>query len=554
MRTRLVALAAFAALAPFTVALAQSALPTPVETSALQELDAWSVSAVARGEGALPADLWSRSDPAFLAAAFDKLPAAYDSPATLALARRVLFSGGEAPRGDAQAAGRQRFEAIGRMGAADQLAQLVAGAGASATDPIIAQYGAQAELARGQRNAACSRGRSAAVGETAPPFLLRLRAYCAAASGDRAAADLALELARAQNADDAWYTGAVAAAGGAPGARPPAARWDNSLSVQLSLAGQLRAGPNPLNNASTLALVALARNEQTPQPHRAQAAALAFRRGALSVQETRTILGATPAEISSALPPIVTAMRRITAARATAAAPATPVAAGAAPAVDPAALEAAAAIAEVLRQASAPADFHAAARFFRDEINALPAAPDQAAALLFARAAIANGDTQVAQRLVTSARQAGAAEAALAPLDAALAVMTGVRGEQATMAMQRRIDAGGASGARAAARDVSILAALGAPVSGPVQTFVLSNAPQGGARADTGAMLALAAAVERGAVGEGALLAAAALGQGGPAALDAESLERIIRALRALRLEDDARRIAVEALLAGTPS
>ena len=94
---------------------------------------------------------------------------------------------------------------------------------------------------------------------------------------------------------------------------------------------------------------------------------------------------------------------------------------------------------------------------------------------------------------------------------------------------------------------------MGAPVDGSVQAFLLNNAPQGGARADTGAMLALAAAVERGAIGEGALLAAAAAGEGGPARLDAESLERIIRALRGLRLDDDARRIAIEALLAGQP-
>src|SRR5690606_40153577 len=66
-------------------------------------------------------------------------------------------------------------------------------------------------------------------------------------------------------------------------------RSDNALSVQLSLAGQLRPGPNPLNNASTLALAALARSEQTPQPHRTQAAALAFQRGAIGVQEARAI-------------------------------------------------------------------------------------------------------------------------------------------------------------------------------------------------------------------------------------------------------------------------
>jgi len=152
MLTRTVALAALMAAVPLS-AMAQSALPTPVETSALQELNAWSVSAMARGEGALAPDLWARSDPAFLAAAFDKLPAVYNSPATQALARRVLFTGGDAPRGDAQAAARKRFEAIGRMGAADQLAMLVSGAGSSANDPVIAQYGAQAELARGQRNA-----------------------------------------------------------------------------------------------------------------------------------------------------------------------------------------------------------------------------------------------------------------------------------------------------------------------------------------------------------------------------------------------------------------
>lgn len=553
MRMRTVALAAFAALAPLTASMAQtqSALPRPIEAEALQELNAWSVSAMARNDGALAPDLWQRSDPAFLAAAFDKLPAAYDSPATLALARRVLFTGGDAPRGDAQAAARKRFEAIGRMGAADQLAQLVSGSGSSASDPLIAQYGAQAELARGQRNAACARGRNASVGETAPPFLLRLRAYCAAASGDRTAADLALELARAQGADDAWYTGAVAAAGGAPGPRPPAARWDNSLSVQLSLAGNLRAGPNPLNGASTLALVALARNDQTPQPHRAQAAALAFRRGAIGAQEARTIFAATPAEISSALPAYVTALRRIAAAPA-AAAPAPGAPADAAPSPDAAALERGTAIADVLRQAGNIADFYAAARFFRDDINSLQAAPDQAAALLFARASIANGDTQVAQRLVASARQAGVDETALAPLDAALTVMTGVRGDNGTVAMQRRIDRG-ASQPRAAARDVAIMAAMGAPVDGTVQTFLLTNAPQGGARADTGAMLAMAAAVERGAIGEGAVLAAAALGEAGPSALDAESLERIIRALRGLRLDQDAQRIAVEAILAGQP-
>lgn len=531
MVTRTLALAAFTAFTPLA-AMAQTG--PAIEQTQVSDLNAWTVSALTRAEGAFAPDLWNRSDPAFLAALFDRLPAVYESPAAQALARRVLLSGGEAPRGDAMEAARKRFEALGKMGAAEELAMMAAGSSSARADVQIAQYAAQAELARGRRNEACARGRNANAGEAPPAFLLRLRAYCAAVGGDRAAADLALELARQQNAADAWYTGAVAAAGGAPGARPPAARYDNSLNVQLSLAGQLRPGPNPLANASTLALLALARSEQTPQPFRAQAAALAYRRGALSAADARTILLATPAEITSALPPLATAVRQVQTA--------------------PGSLEAAAAIAGVLRAATSPADFYAAALFFRADIAALQNAPDHAAAVLFARAALVVGDGRLAQQLIASARQAGVDEIALAPLDAALVALAGPRGEQATMAMHRRIDAATTATSRAAARDVAILAALGAPVDGTVQSFLFANAPQGGARADTGAMLALAAAVERGAVGEGALLAVAAAGEGGYARLDAESVERIIRALRGLGLEADARRVAVEAILAGAPS
>lgn len=532
MVTRLLrAAAAVAALAPGSV-LAQT--PAPIETQQLHELDAWSVSALTPADGAFGSDLWRKTDPSFLALAFDRLPAVYESPAAQALARRVLLSGGDAPRGDAQAAARKRFEALGKMGAADELAIMAAGAGRALSDPLMAQYAAQAELARGRRPEACARGRAAQGGETLPTFLLRLRAYCAAVTGDRAAADLALELARTAGADDAWYTGAVAAAAGAPGARPPAARYENSLTAQLSLAAQLRPAPNPLANASTLALVALARSDQAQQPFRAQAAALAFRRGALSAGEARAILHATPAEITSALPPIAAALRQVEAA--------------------PGTLQAATAIATVLRQATAPGDFAAAARFFKDDIAALQSAPDQTGAVLFARAALAAGDTSLAQRLVASARQAGAGESALASLDAALVALLGAGGDEGGVALHRRIDAGGTAAARAAARDVAILAALGAPVDGGVQSFLLANPPQGGTSANSGVLIAFQAAVDRGAAAEGALLAALAAGEGGPGRLDIDSLDALIRGLRALGLDSDARRLAAEALLAGAPA
>lgn len=507
------------------------AMPRGFEAAELQQLDAWTVGALARSQGALdPA--WTRSDAAFLAAVLDKLPAIYESPAALALARRVLLSAGAAPPGDAALAASKRFEALGRMGAADELATMAAGAGPALADPAIAQFAAQAELARGRRSEACQRGRMASADQPSA-FLFRLRAYCAAAIQDRAAADLALELARGANAADAWYTGAIAAVGGAPSARPPAARYDNSLAAAISLAAGLRAGPNPLANSSTLALVTLARSAQAQQPLRAQAAAMAYRRGAISAAEARQALSEIPPEVVSGLPAIAPALRQVTAA--------------------PGSLEAATAIATLLRQASAPGDFSAAAIFFKDDIAALTAAPDPAGALAFARAALTAGDAPLARRLTQSARMAGIDVAAIAPLEAALAIAENTEGLDAELALTRRIDAAGASLSRAAARDVAILSAAGLPLNGAAQAFVLANPPQGGARADLGAMSALSAAVERGATGEVALLAVVALGDG-PSGLDANSLAAIIRALRGVGLAEDARRVAIEALLAGPPA
>src|SRR5690606_38817680 len=113
------------------------------------------------------------------------------------------------------------------------------------------------------------------------------------------------------------------------------------------------------------------------------------------------------------------------------------------PAVNPAALQAAAAIAEALRGANSSGDFGAVAAFFKDDIAALPAAPDATAALLFARAAIAAGDVQLGQRLTASARAAGIEPASLAPLDAALAALSTDRAQRGVRVLHQRIDGGG---------------------------------------------------------------------------------------------------------------
>jgi hypothetical protein len=532
MRSVLFTAAAIIALSPLPALAQSSSLPTAVDSQELHSLDAWSVSAFGRSQGALAPDLWAHSDGAALAALIGRLPSTFESPAAQRIAQRVLFSGGAAPNGDAHAAAQERFEALGRMGAADQLATMAAGAPDAAQDATIAQYAAQAELARGRRAEACARGRGPTLGDNPPIFLVRLRAYCSAAGGDRAAADLALEMGHGTATDDAWYRAAIAAVAGAPGARPPAARYDNALATEISLAAHLRPAATALNNASTMALLAVARREDAPQPQRAQAAAIALRRAALPPAEARAILAATPSTVTAGAPPLLVVLRQVN---------------GAADA------DQASAIAGLLRQAATPADFTAAARLFRAEINGLHSAPDANAAMLFARAALTNGDAPEAQRLIASARQAGATEAALGPLDAAFAALTGARGADATNAMKRRIDAGGASLARPAARDVTLLAALGAQPDEATQAFLTATPPTGGVAADATTMTALADAVQRQATGEVGLLASLAL-HPRPGRLNAESLTQVIGALRGAGFESDARRVVVEAILAGQPA
>ncbi len=513
----------------FVQAAAQTRAPL-IESAPLTQLDGWSVGAMTRAQGALAPTLWERSDPAFLATLFDRVPTTFESPAARDLARRALVSGGRAPRGaGADEAMRKRFGALGRMGAADDLSQMAAGAGPAAADPAVAQYAAQAELARGRRPEACLRGRNANV-EDPPPFLLRLRAFCAAAQGERAAADLALELARAANAEDAWLRGALSGIG--PGAARPtlAARYDNSLNAAVSLAAGLRPGQNPLNGASTLALAALARASDPPAALKPQAVMLALRRGAIAPAEARAALTALPAEIPAAPGTILAALRLAQA--------------------QPGGLEAASAIVGVLRAATAPADFTATARILRDDIAALTIAPDAGGAILLARAALAAGDVSLAQRLAQNAASAGAPLNARAALEAALAIETGALDEAA---IRRRMDGAEGGGARAAARDLALFAALGAPVDSAARGYILANAHGGGARADAALLAALAAAAAQEAVGETALIGAI-IAAPGAGALDTASLTALIGALRAAGLTADARRLAIEAVLAGPPA
>lgn len=527
-RARRLCSAAFAALtAGLLFAAPQTAAAQAIEQGSLAELDPWAVGALPRDQ-ALPRDLWRQSDPTALGLLFDRVTTNIGSPAGARLARQALLSPSLAPPGDTIIAARKRYEALARLGLADEIVSMVSGSGEAKRDPGIVLYATQADLARGRLNDACRRANGINA-ETPPPFVLRLRALCVAAAGEKDAADLALEVARAAGANDVWFNSVIATINGAPPARAAVARYDTSLNAAASVAAKLRPPPqNALLNASAFAHAMVARDENAAPAIRVQAAQRALRQNTISP----TVARAAVRGQSALRPPavIASAVDEVEAA--------------------PNPYGQAIAIESGLKRAKPHGEFAAMARLFAPEIANLRADVGTApAAMTFTRAALATGDYRTAQNWRAAADLAPANVPLLTILDLALAAGTNDTANVAALA-NRRIELAGAAGARLASRDLRALAALGMPIGENAESFIARTPAAVGRKPDAALMAQLAAAAGRRAAGEVAIHAALALGDGAET-LDAADLVAVITAMRDAGIGEAARAVAVEAIIGG---
>ncbi|KAF0184467.1 MAG: putative Serine/threonine protein phosphatase [Caulobacteraceae bacterium] len=527
-RARLIAgAAAGALLAVLCIASPQSAAAQAIESGSLAELDPWAVGAIAR-EQALQRDIWGQSDPSTLSLLFDRLTPNIGSPAGARMARQALLSPATAPAGDTIVAARKRYEALARLGLADEIVSMVSGSGEAKRDPGIVLYATQADLARGRLNDACRRAATIET-DAPPPFVLRLRALCAAAAGEKDAADLAMEVARASGANDPWFATVIATLTGAPPARAAVARYDTSLNASASLTAKLRAPPqNALLNASAFALAMVARDENAVPALRAQAAAKAFRQGTITPMVARAAARGEAGQRTAGQLSIVVGEAE----------------AAANPYAQVIAIEGA------LKRAKPHGEFVAMARLFASEIASAPTDPGAAiAATTFTRAALATGDYATAQRWRQAADSVASSPNLLSILDVALA-MSRDDAASAHFVADRRIELAGPAGARLASRDLQALATLGLPIGQAAEDFVRRTPAAVGRKPDPALMAQLVAAATRRAAGEVAIHAALALG-GGAEELDTADLLIILAALREVGLGDAARAVAIEAVIGG---
>ncbi len=241
--------------------------------------------------GGLGEDMWSGSAREDIEALLPRLPLASPDSAVRGLAKRLILTKADAPPGPVKRAlVTIRIEKLLEAGLLDDAAALAAG-GSLKDDPDFARVQANAILSAGRAAEACGSLTAARDGESGV-FWLQLRAWCAAASGDAATAEITRNVLDAQGLSDPAYnvlvedalTGAKTPPG--PIAKPTAMHLfllrKAGLPVGADVAKALGAG------ASLLAL----RDSHNPPEVRLAAAERAAKAGAATTAELKAVVDA----------------------------------------------------------------------------------------------------------------------------------------------------------------------------------------------------------------------------------------------------------------------
>ncbi|HEY0282996.1 MAG TPA: hypothetical protein VGC27_10285 [Rhizomicrobium sp.] len=176
----------------------------PVEVGVLGTTEGPPVGLLDSANGGLGESLWSGSKRAEIEELLTRIPLVSPDPAIRALAKRIVLTIAAAPPGPSKRAlVAVRIEKLLDAGLIDEAGALAAQASVP-NDPDFARVQAEALLTASRAADVC--GEATATRLTAgEPFWLQLRAYCAAAGGDRPLADLTLAVLEAQGSSDKAY-------------------------------------------------------------------------------------------------------------------------------------------------------------------------------------------------------------------------------------------------------------------------------------------------------------------------------------------------------------
>jgi hypothetical protein len=289
----------------------QAQLPSEqgVQVGQLNQVDAAAIGTLSTAQGGLGVDMWTGTDRQEIETLLPHVPAASTSAAARDLTRRLLLTAASIPSAGQNATPediqkssiailKARVDNLLAAGDLGSAAGLLSRVPAQVRDESLSRERADTALLTGNLQAACAEARDAAR-NTNDPYWLKLLAYCRQSSGDSGGAGLALDLLRDSGETDPVFQklfDALPASGKAPD-KPrtgiikslpnPAPLY---LSMLTSINHQIPS--DAVDNASPLVLQAIATAPNASPNLRAQAAEMAAATGSLPIADLIKAYGA----------------------------------------------------------------------------------------------------------------------------------------------------------------------------------------------------------------------------------------------------------------------
>lgn len=530
---------------PETMELAEPAEPgreAKVDVNELKAPSGESVGVLTPAQGGFPSTLWAGTSAVVARKLIPLLPAAPGSHVVRGLERRLLLTAAIAPdgavEGDRPSLVELRAERLAALGDGDAVLQLAAVAPQSVEGPLIQKVKLDALLLAGNMPGACAE----APKDGSQP---KVTVLCHLVAGRTLEGNLGLDLLRDRKDSDHGFVAAAEVLAGLPPLPADKIKLDEAtpLHVAAFAAAKLPLPAAAVAKASPAVARAVALSFSTPFEVRLAAGERAEAAGVLAAEHLRKLyLEAVfaPDELGAPL------------AKADAAGPRGRALLFRAATDQPDPLIRAHFIAKALELAAAQGQTSSTARVFATLLA--DAKPDPAlttVAPAFARANLALGRADASKWLElakTDPAAAGAVER-LWPLNAVLTASPGQPAASAALAAWRATLDGLPPEvvARRSAIVLGCLTGLGAKVPDAAWLDTLAL-PAGGPRPGLFALLQGAALDAR--LGTTLLAALAAIGDQPLDKLDPITLSEAISALSVVGLGDDARRLAIEAMLA----
>lgn len=258
-----------------------------IDSEAMGDLNAWGERYLTAEEQEFPSTLWSGSSDQTLLNLMQTTTTARLTPAERELLRRIVLSPTRSPRGElADELLAERARLMLELGEAHAAAALAPRLEIAARGLDAETIAVDLEMARGQEATACNR-----LSQPVPegPYWLKLRAVCAVLQENYSGAELAVEVATAQGLNDAWFIEAIfAASGDTP--NPPGAKFDTGLNIALSSTAGLDFSRVTLSGSRPDLAAAAADRKGVPDHLRARFAEIASETGLISASSRREIL------------------------------------------------------------------------------------------------------------------------------------------------------------------------------------------------------------------------------------------------------------------------